>query len=118
MKDVNNPIEYAIKNKWITLSVLTGMFTWKMVNSFKDNVIDPILEVSFPDGMFDFLKIHIGGPKEPIVSNINEPKLSLSISKTSLVRFSLTSDTLKLKSLQNSSKTLIQFSLPAVISSN
>lgn len=60
MKDCPlDPIDFIIKEKWLTVTSIGSIFTFRMVNKIKDNIFDPLLVYILPPDSFDFMKIEI-----------------------------------------------------------
>ena len=47
-------IEFILSEKIITAGILTGVFTTHLVGSFKNNILDPMVENIVPSHKLDF----------------------------------------------------------------
>lgn len=57
---------------YISLSVIAGLFTYRLINSFLDNILFPLLDISIlPDKKFHKLTKTYNNLKQEINSNIS-----------------------------------------------
>jgi large-conductance mechanosensitive channel len=60
-----DPIDFIFKEKWITVTTIGSIFTFSMVNKFRETIFDPLVIFLLPPESFEFMKIEIPdiGPK-------------------------------------------------------
>jgi large-conductance mechanosensitive channel len=52
-------VDFILREKILTFTVLTGMITFQLVSAFKAHLFDPILELILPDENFSYLRFEI-----------------------------------------------------------
>lgn len=60
-----DPIDFIFKEKWITVTSIGSIFTFSMINKFRETIFDPLVIFILPPESFEFMKIEIPdiGPK-------------------------------------------------------
>lgn len=53
-KDV---VSFLLSEKYISLTVLGSIFTFAFVSSLKNDIIDPLLHILFPEEFFNFMDV-------------------------------------------------------------
>ena len=72
MNDTNNLYFSSFILSYVSLSVIAGLFTFRLLNSFLDNIMLPILDLTIlPDIKFHKLTKSYNNRKTEIKSNIN-----------------------------------------------
>ena len=59
-----DPIDFIVKEKWITATVIGSIFTFALVSKFKDSIFDPLMSSMIHPKSFDFMKVKIPGEDE------------------------------------------------------
>jgi large-conductance mechanosensitive channel len=54
-----DPIDFISKEKWITVTAIGSIFTFAMVNKFRETIFDPLIVYIIPPESFDFMKIEL-----------------------------------------------------------
>ena len=54
-----DPIDFISKEKWITVTAIGSIFTFAMVNKFRETIFDPMIVYIIPPESFDFMKIEL-----------------------------------------------------------
>lgn len=52
-------VEYLYREQFITLSSIGNIFTFSLVNSFKSNILDKLMDFVLPPASFDYMKIRL-----------------------------------------------------------
>ena len=60
-----NPYEFIRDEKLVTLTVLGSIFTFAFVSSLKNDLVDPLLHVIFPEDFFGYMDIVIREGEKP-----------------------------------------------------
>jgi large-conductance mechanosensitive channel len=88
-----DPIDFVSKEKWITVTTIGSIFTYAMVNRFRETIFDPILVYILPPESFEFMQIELpdvgARPNAPNPIGGGENKNSYIINFGSFVRESL-----------------------------
>jgi large-conductance mechanosensitive channel len=59
MNAATDPIDFISKEKWITVTAIGSIFTFAMVNKFRETIFDPLIVYIIPPESFDFMKIEL-----------------------------------------------------------
>ena len=54
-----DPIDFILKEKWVTVTTIGSIFTYAMVNRFRETIFDPMLVYVLPPESFEFMKIEL-----------------------------------------------------------
>lgn len=60
--------ELISNEKWITVGVIGSIFTFRLIDGFKADVLDPLMEYIVPLNSFDFMRVEL----KPMGSNKND----------------------------------------------
>jgi|688.fasta_scaffold00964_6 hypothetical protein len=75
-----DPIDFIFKEKWITVTSIGSIFTFSMINKFRETIFDPLIIFILPPESFEFMKIEIpdigAKPNVKIPNSGNENKNS------------------------------------------
>lgn len=64
---------FSFITSYVSLSVIAGLFTYRLLNSLMDNIILPLIDISIlPDIKFHKLTKTFNHEKKEIVKNINK----------------------------------------------
>jgi large-conductance mechanosensitive channel len=55
----NNLFRFMIREKYITLTTLGSIFTFAFISSFKEDIVDPLINFILTNQNFDFMNITI-----------------------------------------------------------
>lgn len=55
----SDPVDFILKEKWITVTAIGSIFTFAMVNKFRDCIFDPLAIYILPPESFDFMKVKL-----------------------------------------------------------
>jgi large-conductance mechanosensitive channel len=55
----NNVIQFITRERWVSITVLGGVFTFAFISSLKEDIIDPLMLFMLPTQNFDFMNIVI-----------------------------------------------------------
>lgn len=55
----NDPIEFLYRENWITLSSIGSIYTFALINSFREHVFDKIMNYILPVEGFEFMKVEL-----------------------------------------------------------
>lgn len=66
-----DPIDFVVREKWITITVIGSVFTFAMLTKFRENIFEPILVYVLPPESFNWMKVDLPdeGP-HPNVTNM------------------------------------------------
>ena len=67
-----DPIDFIRKENWVNVTTIGSIFTFSMVNKFRDTVFDPVLVYLLPPESFEFMKIELPDiPPSPNVKMVD-----------------------------------------------
>ena len=66
-------LDFIIRERILAITVVCSIITFQFISTFKINIVDPILELLFPDYLFDYLNITIRDGVE--IQKIDQKKL-------------------------------------------
>jgi large-conductance mechanosensitive channel len=73
----NSVLDFIVKERILSLTVLCSIATFQFINSFKAGLVDPILEFILPEYVFDYLNITVReGYEQP---KIDQKKLVIDL---------------------------------------
>jgi hypothetical protein len=56
---MTDPIDFISRERWITVTAIGSIFTFSMVNKFRETIFDPLLVQLLPPESFEFMKVDI-----------------------------------------------------------
>jgi len=54
-----DPIDFIVKQKWITITVIGSVFTFGMITKFRESVFEPLLVYVLPPESFNWMKFDL-----------------------------------------------------------
>jgi large-conductance mechanosensitive channel len=58
-KPIESLLDFILRERILAITVVCSIITFQFISVFKINIVDPFLELLFPDYVFDYLNITI-----------------------------------------------------------